>query len=127
MLALLAILPKEKFGIPIPRNTHEALLFDKQNGNTKWADAIAKEMTGLDHLKAFIYHPPTKVFPKSAGWKFAPIHMIFTVKQEDGRYKARLVAGGHVVDSSITPHIRLLSKVGLFDFFDSLHCNKDSP
>ena len=85
---------KEKFVIRIPKNSHEALHLDKQNGNTKWAEAIDKEMSGLNRLKAFIYHSPNKVFPKAEGWKFAPIHMIFTIKQEGSRYKARLVAGG---------------------------------
>ena len=33
---------REKFGIRIPNNVREALLFDKLNGDTKWADAIAK-------------------------------------------------------------------------------------
>ncbi len=34
-----------KFGIEIPRTIKEALDLDRQNGNTFWADAIAKEMT----------------------------------------------------------------------------------
>jgi hypothetical protein len=33
-----------KFGIEIPRTVKEALELDRQNGNTFWADAIAKEM-----------------------------------------------------------------------------------
>jgi hypothetical protein len=34
-------------GIEVPRNTREALFFDKQNKNTLWADAIFKERSGL--------------------------------------------------------------------------------
>lgn len=90
----------EKFGIKIPNNTREALLLDKMNGNTKWADAIAKEMLGLEQLGVFKYHTPNQVFTKSEGWQYAPMHMIFTVKQQDLRHKARLVVGGHVIDSS---------------------------
>ena len=89
----------EKFGIPIPRNTREALLFDKQNKNTKWADAIAKEMSGLERLRVFEFHSSSHVFKRADGWQFAPLHMIFDVKH-DGRYKARLVCGGNVLDSS---------------------------
>jgi hypothetical protein len=33
-----------KFGIEIPKTVKEALALDRKNGNTLWADAIAKEM-----------------------------------------------------------------------------------
>ncbi len=91
---------REKFGIRIPNNIKEALLFDSQNGDTKWADAIAKEMQALERLNCFEFVSPTTDFQKSDGWQYAPMHMIFDIKQEDLRYKARLVMGGHVVDSS---------------------------
>ena len=57
----------------------------------------------------------------SDGWQKAPMRMIFDVKK-DGRYKARLVVGGHVIDSSEHEtfsstvqdlSIRLLMLVGL--------------
>jgi hypothetical protein len=32
------------FGIEVPKTIKEALVLDKKNGNTFWADAIAKEM-----------------------------------------------------------------------------------
>ena len=35
---------KYQFGVAVPRNTKQAYLFDKQNGDTLWADAIAEEM-----------------------------------------------------------------------------------
>ena len=91
---------REKSGIRIPNSTRDALLLDKINDNTKWADAITKEMNALDRLNAFIYHSPDTRFHKSDGWQYAPLRMIFDIKQEDLRHKARLVAGGHVVDSS---------------------------
>ncbi len=34
-----------KFGIKIPRTVKEDLELDRRNGNTLWANAIAKEMT----------------------------------------------------------------------------------
>ena len=91
---------KVKFGIKVPRNIKEALLFDKESRNNKWMDAVAKEMKVLKDLKCFKFHPPYKRFHKSNGWQYAPLHMIFDIKQQDMRYKARLVAGGNVVDSS---------------------------
>jgi hypothetical protein len=33
-----------KFGIELPKTAKEALELDKKNGNTFWADTIAKEM-----------------------------------------------------------------------------------
>jgi hypothetical protein len=34
-----------KFGIRIPKSVAESFQIDKENGNTYWADAIAKEMS----------------------------------------------------------------------------------
>ncbi len=33
-----------KFGIEVPKTVKEALALDRKNGNTLWADTIAKEM-----------------------------------------------------------------------------------
>jgi hypothetical protein len=54
--------PTEKFGLEVPYNTREALMLDKKNKNTKWADAIAKEMNGLDRLGVFEYHSANTTF-----------------------------------------------------------------
>jgi hypothetical protein len=81
---------KVKMGIEVPRNTREALLFDKQNKNTLWADAIFKEMSGLRKLNVFKFHAPNHKCNKKEGWQFAPMHMILDIKQQDLRYKARL-------------------------------------
>ena len=67
---------KTKFGIKIPRNVKEALLFDKFNKNTLWADAIAKEMEALRKLDVFEFLPPNCNFRKEDGWQYAPMHMI---------------------------------------------------
>ena len=32
-----------KFGIEVPREVQDALLIDKENGNTLWMDALQKE------------------------------------------------------------------------------------
>ena len=104
------------FGIKIPRTVEEALRFDKENGNTLWADAIAKEITSLLKYNVFEFHNEKHHFPKSEGWQYAPLRMIFNVKH-DLRRKARLVIGGHVTDAEMydcyaatikTENIRLL-------------------
>ena len=43
--------------------------------------------------------PETK-FDNKYGWQYATMHMVFDLKQQDLRHKARLVVGGNVVDSA---------------------------
>ena len=88
-----------KFGISIPNSVREALLLDAKNKNNLWSEAIKKEMTALDNAGVFQYKSPNYEIPKE--YQFAPLRMIFKIKQEDLRRKARLVAGGHVIDSSM--------------------------
>ena len=90
---------KEKFGIKVPNNVREALIFDRENQNNLWADAILKEMTALDTAGCFEYFPPHHRFDKD--YQYTPLRIIFDVKKEDLRRKARLVAGGHVIDSTM--------------------------
>ena len=90
---------RTKFGIKVPNSVKEALLLDSQNKNTLWADAIKKEMTALDKAGVFEYKQTGYKIPN--GYQYAPLRMIFEIKQEDLRRKARMVAGGHVVDSTM--------------------------
>ena len=57
-------------------------------------------MNALEQLMVFQHHSPETRFAKAEGWQFAPMHVIFDIKQEDLRHKARLVGGDHVIDSS---------------------------
>ena len=109
-----------KFGIEVPNNVRHALLLDKKNKNTAWSEAILKEMTALTKAGVWEFKPPHYKVPK--GYQYAPLTLIFDVKQEDLRRKARLVAGGHVVDSSMyesyssvvqTRTIRILETIAL--------------
>ena len=87
-----------KFGIELPKSVAHALELDRQNGNTLWADAIAKEMK--DVRPAFRILDPSD--PDPVGHQKIRCHMIFDVKMEDFRRKARLVAGGHVTEAPAT-------------------------
>jgi hypothetical protein len=87
-----------KFGIEIPRTIKEALELDRHNGNTLWADVIAKEMTEVQ--KAFDILPNGKTVP--VGYQKIPCHMVFDIKMEDFKHKARLVAGGHKTEAPVT-------------------------
>ena len=66
---------------------------------TLWYDAIFKEMMELDNLGVFQFYLPKNKFKKKDGRQYAPILMVFDVKQKDLRHKSRLVVGGHVMDS----------------------------
>ena len=83
-----------KYGIRIPRNVEEALAFDKENDNNLWATAIADEINSLKKLCCFAFHSPSYKPPDD--YKWTTLHMNFEIK-ENGRRKARLVAGGHLV------------------------------
>lgn len=77
---------------------HEALALDRCNGNTLWANTIAKE---LKNVKITF-----KILPDSVtapiGYQKRPCHMIFDIKMEDFRQKARLVVGGHRTKIPVT-------------------------
>ena len=86
---------KYKFGVQIPRNVREAFELDKKNGNTKWGDAMKKEIEQLQEFESFI---PIEADFDLTGYTFVPMLMCFDVKF-DGRHKARYVANGsHTAD-----------------------------
>ena len=89
---------KIKYGVLVPRSINQALQFDRDNKDTYWRDAIVKEIEALMGHKTFEYLEANARQLKGKGFKFCPLRMIFDVKQ-DGRRKARLVIGGHVLDS----------------------------
>ena len=84
-----------KYGVKVPRSVLEAYTFDKENSNNLWAKAIEKEIGTLIALKCFQFESPQ--YKPGPDYQYAPLRIIFDVKS-DGRRKARLVAGGHVVD-----------------------------
>ena len=84
-----------KYGVTVPRNVSHAFELDEDDGGTCWADAIKKEVDSLLQLNCFDFYPPD--YKPSSDYQFTKLTMIFEVKQ-DGRRKARLVAGGHLID-----------------------------
>ena len=79
----------------MPHTVAEALEIDSANNNTFWQDAIKREIQALLDMNCFEFletgDMPGQDFQKPC------LHMIFYVKN-DLRRKARLVAGGHLVD-----------------------------
>ena len=78
-----------KYGHQVPNSVKEAYELDKIHGNTRWKDAIAKEMKNV-RIAFKILEPGDNMPPFH---EFVPCHMIFDVKM-DGTAKARLVAAG---------------------------------
>ena len=95
---------KYMFGYLIPRSYKEALEFDKENNNTKWADATRDEMDCIKEQQVFTKGQRAKWDSNHKKILNAPpnhqkirVNLIFAVKY-NGRHKARLVA-----DGSLTP------------------------
>ena len=90
-----------KYGIKIPKSVQQAIIFDTENGNNLWWNALMDEMKNV--------RPAFEVFEgkkeQLVGYQEIKCHIVWDVKLgENFRRKARLVAGGHVTDtpSSIT-------------------------
>ena len=90
--------PIYMYGFLVPRNWAQAMRFDEDNGNDKWAKSVEVELGQVDEYETFL--------DKGVGYKPGPeykkinVHLVFAVKH-DGRHKARLVAGGHLTDTPI--------------------------
>jgi hypothetical protein len=67
---------------------------DVKNGNPFWEDAIAKEMKDVK----VVFKVLDEEAHEPVNYQFMKCHIIFNVKLEDFRRKARLVAGGHMTD-----------------------------
>jgi hypothetical protein len=86
-----------EFGIEVPQTWNVCVRLDKENNNTLWKDAVHKEMKNV-RIAFKILNGEEAVPPT---YQQITCHMIFDVKMEDFRRKARFVAGGHTTD---TPH-----------------------
>jgi hypothetical protein len=85
-----------KFGIEIPTTWNDCVRLDKDTNNTLWQDAVHKEMKNVriafNILNGEAAVPPT--------YQQITCHMIFDVKLEDFRRKARFMAGGHTTETT---------------------------
>ena len=77
------------------KTVKEAAELDANNGDTKWMDAILKEMTNVrvsfDIMKDWDREP--------IGLKQINCHLIYGVKMEDYRRKVRHVASGQMIET----------------------------
>ena len=87
--------PKFRFGVQIPMNPKDALRLDVINGHSKWQDAMTLELNQINEYHTF--KDLGKHAAPPVGYKRIRVHFVYDHKH-DGRYKARLVAGGHMTD-----------------------------
>ena len=91
-------------GFQVPKNYNDAMRLDKENGNTHWQDAMDLELTQIHEYKVFKdtgkakFHNGKLVTPD--GFQKIRVHFIYAVKH-DGRFKARLVADGHLTKGPV--------------------------
>ena len=85
---------------------------DKENGNTHWQDAMDLELTQIHEYKVFKdtgkaqFHNGKLVIPD--GFQKIRVHFVYAVKH-DGRFKARLVADGHLTKEPVgSPQVSFL-------------------
>ena len=78
--------PLYKNGFRLPRTPEEAIEIDKENGNTRWQESIALELSQIQEYKTF--KDLGRGTPGPPGYKRIKVHIIFDVKH-DGRHKSR--------------------------------------
>ena len=91
-------------GFQVPKDYNDAMRLDKENGNTHWQDAMDLELTQIHEYKVFKdtgkakFHNGKVVTPD--GFQKIRVHFAYAVKH-DGRFKARLVADGHLTKEPV--------------------------
>ena len=88
----------------VPKDYNDAIRLDKENSNTHWQDAMDLELTQIHEYKVFKdtgkaqFHNGKAVTPD--GFQKIRVHFVYAVKH-DGRFKARLVADGHLTKEPV--------------------------
>ena len=91
-------------GFQVPKDYNDAIRLDKENSNTHWQDAMELELTQIHEYKVFKdtgkaqFHIGKVVTPD--GFQKIRVHFVYAVKH-DGRFKARLVADGHLTKEPV--------------------------
>ena len=91
-------------GFQVPKDYNDAIRLDKENSNTHWQDAMDLELTQIHEYKVFNdtgkaqFHNGKVVTPD--GFQKIRVHFVYAVKH-DGRFKARLVADGHLTKEPV--------------------------
>ena len=67
-----------KFGVRVPFGVKQAMMLDRENGNTLWLEAIKKELECL--VKWNLFRMWERREQASKGHKQIPCHIVFVVK-----------------------------------------------
>ena len=113
--------PTYHYGVKIPRNHTEAMMFDKSNNNKNWFMAEQLELKQIDDYGVLEDLGVDGLVPE--GFKKIRVHFVYAVKH-DGRHKARLVAGGHLTDIpeySVTSSVASLRGLRIVIFIAELN------
>ena len=79
-----------KFGIEIPSDYNNAVELDKKNGNTLWQEGTKKEMDAV-RIAFKVLDNDEEILP---GYQYAGTHLVYDVRLDGFRRKARLVGEG---------------------------------
>ena len=91
-------------GFQVSKDYNDAIRLDKENSNTHWQDAMDLELSQIHEYKVFKdtgkaqFHNGKAVTPD--GFQKIRVHFVYAVKH-DGRFKARLVAHGHLTKEPV--------------------------
>lgn len=113
--------PVYKYGLQVPRSHEEAMMIDEKNGDHRWAESEAKELSQLMEYDSFESLGVGAPIPE--GYKKIPCHFVYDIKH-DGRFKSRFVAGGHKTGSpteSVYSGVVSLQGVRLVTFLAELN------
>ena len=89
--------PKHKCGVEIPKDFKDAQRLDAPNGNTKWANAQALELSQIDECQCFKDKGHMTKVKAPEGHKRICVHFVHDCKH-DGRHKACLAANGNLTN-----------------------------
>ena len=92
--------PVYMYGHEVPRSHAHAMDLDRKNGNTLWRDSEALEINQVQEYDTFQDLGHSRANRAPSGYKRITLHFVYAVKH-DGRYKSRIVAGGHLTDAPI--------------------------
>jgi hypothetical protein len=84
-----------KFGIEVLKMVANAMRLDRENGNMLWMDAVALEISTL----CVTFKLLNRDEEPSIGFQYIDCHLIFDVKLDGFRQKARMVAGRHMTEA----------------------------
>ncbi len=84
-----------KHGLEVPRNWKDIIRLDSATGNTRWQQAVEKEVGALIQHNCFDFKTPD--FKPSTDYQYCRLHLVYDVKA-GLTYNARLVCNGKQVD-----------------------------